>query len=293
MDGGTSPDEKKMRLRYAGDCRVCGVELPAGSHAVYERSTRSVRCLEHDLPLPGALPGAVSDVPPDVPPAAQQEPGAGLLDVGTPGASARREFERRKARRETDMRARHPKLGGLIHALTDEASTTTVWDTGAIGEERLGNRLNELSSDLVRVLHDRRIPRSRANIDHLAVAPTGVYVIDAKRYSGRPRLQVEGGLLRPRTERLIVGRRDCTKLVDGMLKQVAVVRALVDDGVPVQGVLCFVDADWPLIGGDFSTRGVEVLWPKRLVARLQKEGPLEPDTTARLQRHLAGELPAA
>jgi hypothetical protein len=32
--------------------------------------------------------------------------------------------------------------------------------------------------------------------------------------------------------------------------------------------MCFVTADWPLIGGTFTTRGVHVLWPKRLTELL-------------------------
>jgi len=32
------------------------------------------------------------------------------------------------------------------------------------------------------VLHDRAIPGSRANIDHIGIGPTGVWVIDTKRY---------------------------------------------------------------------------------------------------------------
>ncbi len=90
-----------------------------------------------------------------------------------------------------------------------------------MGEERLGERLNDLAADTLRVLHDRRIPRTRGNIDHLVVTPTGVYVIDAKRYRGRPELSVDGGLVRPRVEKLLVGRRDCTTLVDGVVKQSA------------------------------------------------------------------------
>jgi len=71
------------------------------------------------------------------------------------------------------------------------------------------------------MLHDRRIPGSKANLDHIAVTPSGVYVIDAQRYRGRrPQTQVDSGLFRPRTEHLIVGRRDSTKLVVGMHKQV-------------------------------------------------------------------------
>ncbi|MCA1982196.1 hypothetical protein [Nocardioides nematodiphilus] len=40
-----SPDEKRMRLRYAGACRLCGAPRSAGTPAVYERSTRTVRCI--------------------------------------------------------------------------------------------------------------------------------------------------------------------------------------------------------------------------------------------------------
>ena len=77
-------------------------------------------------------------------------------------------------------------------------------------------------------------------------------MIDPKKYHGRPRLKVEGGLLRPRVEKLMVGSRDCSKLVDGVLKQIDVVRGALDNRAPVVGVLCFVEADWPLIGGSFT-----------------------------------------
>ncbi|RYB89107.1 NERD domain-containing protein [Nocardioides glacieisoli] len=270
-----------MRLHYAGKCRLCGAELAARAEAIYERPTKTVRCLEcraaaidSDLPTP--------ELETD-----------GIVDVGTPGASARREFDRRQSKREERIRSKHPKLGGLILALSDDPQSTKSWDVGAVGEERVGTRLNELASESLLVLHDRRIPGSRANIDHIAVTATGVYVIDPKRYKGRPSLKVEGGPLRPRVEKLLVGSRDCTKLVDGVLKQVDVVRRVVGDEVPVRGVLCFVDADWPLIGGSFTTRDVESLWPRRLYPKLQADGPLTVDAIADLHRRLAIGLPAA
>lgn len=225
------PDEKRMRLRYAGTCRVCGVELQAKAEAIYERTSKTVRCLD------------CSNAVREVAPATLEPEPEGPVDVGNPGASARREFERRQGRREERIRSKHPKLGGLILALSVDPQSTKAWDVGAIGEERVGTRLNDLASQSLRVLHDRRIPGSKTNIDHIVVASTGVYVIDPKRYKGRPSLKVEGGLLRPRVEKLLVGSRDCTKLVDGVLKQVDVVRGIVGDGVPVHGVLCFVDAD--------------------------------------------------
>jgi hypothetical protein len=117
------------------------------------------------------------------------------------------------------------------------------------------------------LLHDGRIPRTTANIDHIAIAPSGVFVIDAKRYTGRPHLRVEDGLLRARTEKLIVGTRDCARLVEGASKQMDLVSpALVDSGagaVPVHGMLCFVEADWPLDGGpiDKLVRRLAVSFP--------------------------------
>ena len=281
MDGG--PDEKRMRLRYAGTCRVCGVELPARADAIYERATKTVRCLAHDTSV-GVSVVVVEGPGTDVPE---------VVESGTAGASARREFERRKARREDGIRSAHPKLGGLILAVSAEPQSTTAWVVGAVGEERLGQGLDRLASDTVRLLHDRRIPGTRANIDHIAVTASGVYVVDAKKYQGRPHLKVDGGLFRPRVERVLVGSRDCTRLVDGVLKQVEVVRALLDADLPVRGVLCFVDADWPLMGGDFTTRGVQALWPKKLYSQLQAEGPLTPAVITEIHRDLARNLPSS
>jgi hypothetical protein len=281
--GDSMADQKRMRLRYAGKCRLCEAELAARTEAIYERTTKSVRCLE-------CSPAAIES---DVPTPEPETETDGIVDVGTPGASARREFDRRQSKREQRIRSKHPKLGGLILALSDDPQSTKSWDVGAVGEERVGTRLNELASESLLVLHDRRIPGSRANIDHIAVTATGVYVIDPKRYKGRPSRKIEGGLLRPRVEKLLVGSRDCTKLVDGVLRQVDVVRGVVGDEVPVRGVLCFVDADWPLIGGSFTTRDVESLWPRKLYPKLQADGPLTVDAIADLHRGLAIGLPAA
>lgn len=182
----------------------------------------------------------------------------------TAGASARREYERRKANDEKRIREKWGRLGGIAVALSDERQSTTAWSTGAAGEERVGATLDRIASDRTQVLHDRRVPGTRANIDHIVVCPAGVWVIDAKKYKGRPRLQLDGGILRPRVEKLMVGGRDQTKLVDGVIKQIGLVQQVA--GVtPVRGVLCFVEADWPLIGGSFRTRGVDVLWPNKLL----------------------------
>lgn len=248
-----SEEGKRRRLRYPGTCRLCGTSRPARTEAIYERSTKTVTCIEC-LTVASLRP--VTEV---VEPLVANKPDGG----GAAGSSARREHERRKAKDQERLRQKWGRLGGIAVALSDEKQSTKAWATGAVGEERLGARLDSLASESIDVLHDRRIPGSKANIDHIAVTSAGIWVIDAKRYKGRPELRVERGILRPKVEKLLVGRRDCTKLVDGVLKQVDLVSKLVG-GVPVTGALCFVEADWPLIGGAFTTRGFHALWPKRL-----------------------------
>lgn len=257
-----------MRLRYAGQCRVCSTALPAGSDAFYERASKRVRCVACNNP---------SDRP----------------EVGVAGASARQEYERRRQRREERIRADHPRLGGLFLALSNDPQSTRSWERGAVGEELLGERLRDLPES-VRLIHDRRIPGTRANIDHIAVSPAGVWVIDAKRYKGkRPELRVDGGIIRPRVESLRIGGRDGGKLVAGVQSQVARVEAALDSvDVTVRGVLCFLEADWPLIGGSFNVEGVDVLWPRLLVKRIVEEEPAGVDVEAVLAR-LAGVFPPA
>jgi hypothetical protein len=62
---------------------------------------------------------------------------------------------------------------------------------------------------------------------------------------------------------------------------------------PIVGKLCFVDADWPLIGGAFTIGGVEALWPKALPKQLTQPGPLTPEMLHDLQRHIAHAYPPA
>lgn len=270
---------------------MCERVLPARVEAVYERKTKTVRCLDC-TPALAAEPMSVEN--PDEPLiTVEQVDDVQPVEGGSAGLSARREFERRHANREQRVRTKHPKLGGLMLALSDDPQSTTAWDKGALGEEKLGCGLNNRSSEMLRLLHDRRIPGTRANIDHLAVTPTGIWVIDAKRHVGkRPTLRVEGGVFRPRTETLMVGGRTQGKLIDGMLKQLAVVRAIIGPAVPLTGVLCFIESDWPLFGGDFTTQGVMVTWPKRLYARLEVDGPLSADIEIH-HRALVEALPPA
>jgi hypothetical protein len=145
----------------------------------------------------------------------------GELDLGTAGAGARREHARRAAAREQRARKRHPHIGGLLLALQDAPQHQEAWARGAAGEERVARSLTERVGPSVVLLHDRGIPGSRANIDHIAVAPGGVWVIDAKRYKGK--VAVERPWLGQ--AKLKIAGRDRTKLITALKAQVALVQA--------------------------------------------------------------------
>lgn len=212
----------------------------------------------------------------------------GDFDLGTAGASARREHERRRANRENRVREKHPRIGGALLALRDDPSHEKVWARGARGEEHVAKVLAKFLKDDVIVLHDRRIPGSRANIDHIAVARSGVWVIDSKRYKGK--VAVSKPLFGK--AKLTIAGRDKTKLVEGLAKQVALVGAVIPELVPVRGALCFVDADLPLVG-NLSFNGFALVYPKRLAKRINGDGPVGFDAVRELAAALARHFPGA
>lgn len=162
----------------------------------------------------------------------------------------------------------------------------------------MANVLDRLASKSIPALHDRRIPNRRSNIDHIAIGPAGVYVIDAKRYV-RQRVEVQrfGGLFSPRRSELFVGGRRRMDLVNGLEPQEdAVLDALAELDLPtgciVQPVLCFINADWSLLSGNLSVDGVPVVGPHGLKQLVQQKGPLDAHTRQRIYSHLARQLPS-
>jgi hypothetical protein len=69
-----------------------------------------------------------------------------------------------------------------------------AWRRGAAGERRTARLLGPLERHGWVVLHDLAVPGSQANIDHLAIGPGGVFVIDSKQYRGRLQLDPSGRL---------------------------------------------------------------------------------------------------
>jgi len=199
-----------------------------------------------------------------------------------------REANRQRAKHEGGIRSRHQCIGGLILAVTDDTQSTKNWAKGAVGEQKVGAGLDGLAPAGVTSLHDRLRDTTKANIDHLAVTPSGVWVIDAKRYKGEVRKRDVGGWFSTDL-RLYVGRRNCTKLLDAMDQQVAAVRKALGTEwaeIPVRPMICFVDAEWPLFSKPFELDGVLVTWPKAMRELLVHPGPYDPSTVARIAARL-------
>lgn len=213
------------------------------------------------------------------------------FDTGVAGASAAREHERRRRRREQTTRERHPHIGGALLRLRGTPQHEEAWARGAAGEEQVAASLEErLAGTGVVLLHDRRVPGTRANIDHLAIAPGGVFVIDAKAISGKVRIETPWF----GDQRLLVNGRDRSKLLDGLDRQIAAVREALGpehDHLPVRGVLCFTEADLPLLHR--RARGHLLLYRRGLANELSKDGALGTEGIAVVARVLAMSLRVA
>lgn len=87
---------------------------------------------------------------------------------------------------------------------TDDART---WAKGARGEQRTARLLQPLERLGYVVLHDRALPRSRANVDHLVICPSGLVVlVDSKQWA-------RGKVVKSDGRRLRVGRVGGSKVV--------------------------------------------------------------------------------
>lgn len=150
--------------------------------------------------------------------------------------------------------------------------------------------LEEAAGELVLFLHDRR-RGDEGEIAHLAIAPSGIWVIEAFQNDGM-RVDVVGSDTDDQ-ERLVVGGRDKTVLVRGLASRVDVVRAALSAyDVPVHGFLCFIGATlpryWsPTIAG-YGVGDVEVI-----VGHLGEDGPMDKTTRRGLRAVLSQAFPAA
>ena len=269
-----SASKKRLCLRRPDTCAVCGHELAPGDEAIWNRLSRTVTCLGCDL----------GDAP---------------VVEGQPGASALREYERRRQRREQHAREKLGGLGVLLARVIDEPQTTKAWRQGGNGEVRAGARLaKHLEGHDVKLLHDRRIPgHGNANIDHIATGPGGVTVIDDKTHRGKIRVDRVGGLFYARRSILMIGGRDQTQLIASVERQVELVRTALsrvgEDQIDVRGALCFPHVDGLPIFAQLTVREIIIDGPKPVANLARRPGPLHAETIDRIWSSLGRSFPAA
>jgi hypothetical protein len=279
---------KLIRLRYPAVCEGCRTALPAGTTAWWNSDDHVAACssCHGGQRATSAQSSAPSDQITMLPP-----PVAAERRVGVAGGSAREEYEKRHQRRDERIEQRWGRLAGVVKFMSDDPQSTKAWAKGSEGERRLATHLVAALGDRAVLLHDRKVPGTRGNIDHLAIASSGVWVIDAKNYTGMVEHRAVGSLFRA-DMRIYVGGRDRTALAEGMGWQLDAVRKALDGAVvPVRAALCFIEAEWKLFAREFEHGGVWVTWAKRLATMIAAPGPLSPQDVARVADHLADALP--
>lgn len=223
-------------------------------------------------------------------------PSTGHLDPGAAGASARAEYERRTARDEARRRARFGRVAPLVRVLAGPKASTEAWAQGAEGEALVGDRIDQIVGARGVVLHDRRVPGGRSNLDHLVVVAGGVWVIDTKHYHGRLAKRQAGGWFISR-EVLTVGRRDQSRLLASAQRQRATVEHALGRGFPeitsvrVRAALCFTGVEVSLLARPFVMDNVLVTWPRALPRALHEGGPLRGRDREEVASRLARAFP--
>lgn len=142
-------------------------------------------------------------------------------------------------------------------------------------DEPVGEFLERELGDVGIVLHDLRVPGSRANIDHVVVAPSGVWVVDST-WRSESRLDVDGS-----------GGLVC---IDAMERQARVVASAVSGSareVPIRAALCFRETHWGGSPRAFWIDGLLVTYPTDLVGRVRQEGSLDEETVGWIAARVA------
>lgn len=196
-----------------------------------------------------------------------------------------------EAARESHAMSPDP-IGGSAALREARSRHDHKWVKGAAGEYLMDQSLhNRLTKEAV-ILTDRRVPGTKANIDHLVVASSGVWIIDTKNWKGRIEYKAPSAF--SIDTRLYVGGKDRTAVVEAMYAMVIpVAQAIHDRSVPVNPALVFMDGDWApaalprlMMGRPYQHLSVWITPPKILAKMINEAGPLDTQAIQVLAKRL-------
>ena len=104
---------------------------------------------------------------------------------------------------------------GILVVIGQALEAPISWGQGAAGERKTVSYLHPLIGRGFVILNNRHPAGSRADIDHLVIGPTGVFVIETKNWNGRASSHFD---------RLTVGRRDRTAAITQVKREAAAVQ---------------------------------------------------------------------
>lgn len=102
------------------------------------------------------------------------------------GASLRRTAGSQIAKRDEQIAAEHGTgIKGKHHKrFAEEPAQAKAFRTGAEGERAVARTLNKKVKGKHVLPHNQTHPNRRGDIDHIAITPAGVWVVDSKKYAG-------------------------------------------------------------------------------------------------------------
>ena len=170
-----------------------------------------------------------------------------------------------------------------------EHARDSAWEQGASVAGIVRAWLDRIPG--IVVLHDRRVPGSRMTLDHLAIAPAGVFVVDGK-LAGRsdwhrfaPTELRRGARPADRADR---GHEQVLARLATRARVVA--RLLADAPVPIATALCLVDSQGGEPTRSFMLDGVWVGSPPALPELVGHPGLLDVDAMRTVAARLDARL---
>ena len=183
-------------------------------------------------------------------------------------------------------------VGGSAALREAQARRDPKWIKGAAGEYLMDQSLHKHVNKDAIILTDRRVPGTKSNIDHIVIAPSGVWIIDSKNWKGKIEYKAES--MMSVNTRLYVGGRDRTSETESIYGLVIPVAQVIGDrSVPIHPALVFIDGDWSLASlprmlanKPYQHLSVWITPPRTLAKLINEPGPLDADSVKRVGNKL-------